>query len=111
MVDKNTRLVELAKEIAVLQLEIKSRQDRCTILKDEVKTLFAPGVYEAGDLKVTVRQPAGRLDETKFKEAYPAAQNAALYRIVPNTTAIKKAIAPDDLKKFQKFGGSSVTVS
>lgn len=111
MVEKNVRLVELAKRIAILQSEIKSRQDECTALKDEVKALFKPGVYDAGDLKVTVRKPAGRLDEARFREAYPAEKNPNLYRVVPDSKAIKKAIAPNDLAELQKFGESMVTVS
>lgn len=110
-VDRDASLAGLAKQIAILQQEIRSRQEECDRLKSEVRALCAPGIYDAGDLKVTVRKPAGRLDEAKFKAAYPAAQYASLYRVVPDSKAIKRAIAPNDLAKLQKFGDSQVIVA
>lgn len=108
---KHDLLVAQAKRIVSLQARIKESQDEIDRLKGLILDAYPVGSYDAGNLKVTVRQGASRLDEKKFQAKYPVRENPGLYMTKPNTTAIKKAIAPVELEDVYTSGKATVVVS
>ena len=108
---KHDLLVAQAKRIASLQARIKESQDEIDRLKGLILDAYPVGSYDAGDLKVSVRAGASRLDEKKFVKKYPVRENPSLYTVKPNTSAIRKAIAPVELEDVYTSGKAQVVVS
>lgn len=72
-----------AERIAVLQDEIKTRQEEIDRLKTLILDSHPAGTYQAGSLKVQVKPGARRLDVRRFERAWPASEHPELWEVKP----------------------------
>lgn len=90
--------------------EIKNLDDLRKEYDEKIAALAGEGTTTAGAYKVTVTRPR-RLDAKKLEAAYPVAAHPTFYKRALDTTAVKKAIAENDLEQFQSLGSPSVRIS
>lgn len=103
-------LEQLAMHRAKIAEEIKNLDDIRKEYDEKIATLAGEGTTTAGAYKVTVTRPR-RLDAKAIEAAYPVAQNPTFYKRAVDTTAVKKAIAENDLEQFTTQGSATVRVS
>ena len=99
---------ELAKEWNNINARIQPDLDRIEEIKGDLEALpvskySIPGV----DLKVDVSRGSSFKPDL-FMAAYPITARPDLYKAVPDTERIGKALAPDELAKFRKDNKTSV---
>lgn len=98
----------LALEWATINDRIQPGLDRIEAIKAELETLplskySIPGV----ELQVDVSRGTSFVPAA-FMAAYPITARPDLYKAVPDTERIGKALAPDELAKFRKDNKTSV---
>lgn len=103
-------LEQLAMHRAKIAEEIKNLEDIRKEHDEKIAQLAGEGTTNAGPYKVTVTRPR-RLDAKAIEAAYPVAQHPTFYKRAVDTTAVKKAIAENDLEPFQTLGSPSVRIS
>lgn len=103
--DKHAALAEQARRIIDLQTEIDDRKQEIERIRTGIIEAWPIGTYEAGDLKVQVREGSRRIDAKAFEARYPAAANPAFYDVKPNLAKARRALgdlAVDELTKRDK---------
>lgn len=103
-------LEQLAMHRAKIAEEIKNLDDLRKEYDEKIAGLAGEGTTPAGDYKITVTRPR-RLDAKKIEAAYPVTQHPTFYKRAVDTTAVKKAIAENDLEPFTTQGSATVRVS
>lgn len=93
--EQQDRLTGIAQRIAVLQDEINIREEELASLKSQLLNSYDIGVYQAGDLKVSIQRGKRRLDTKRFQERFPVASNPKCYEV-----------SPLSLSKLEKLVGS-----
>lgn len=104
-----TTTTELLDQYFALKRQADAALEQMNVIKEKLVTELPDG-GEIGDHKVTVTR-AGRIDEKKFQASMPADQFPGLYKVVPDTTAVRKKIAPEKLEPFLTYGKPSVRIS
>ncbi|WEV41618.1 hypothetical protein OZX57_06410 [Bifidobacterium sp. ESL0682] len=103
-------LTAQAKKIVSLQEEIEERQQWVDRLKQDILDTHEPGTYQAGDLKVQIREGSKRLNASRFKKEYPAEDHPELYKIAPDSTEARKKLGEDALAGLFDQGKSTVVI-
>lgn len=110
--ERKARLLQAqAERIAVLQAEIKTREDELDSLKSQILDAYTPGTYQAGGLKVVVKNGPMRLDAAKIGHDYPQDQYPQLYKSTLDSKAVRGAFAPVALQAYQVAGKPQVVIS
>ncbi|BAQ32071.1 hypothetical protein [Bifidobacterium scardovii] len=110
--ERKARLLQAqAARIVELQGEIKTREDELESLKSQILDSHTPGTYQAGQLKVTVKNGPMRLDTAKLGKDYPATDYPQLYKSALDTRAVRGAFAPVALAGYQVAGKPQVVIS
>lgn len=106
-----TDLADLAGAYASINAKIEELQEAKESIRDQIITLAGGfGTKAAGNLKVQIRHNR-RLNQGRLIEAYPADEFPDLYKPTPDTTALKRYIAPAALEEFYDEGAPVVVVS
>ena len=105
--DKGRRLVTeyLANAETIEQLENRQKQ---------IKEMLAELLPEGGTIdghKVAIVAAPGRLDTKRLAAAFPPNEFPQLYKIAPDTTAIKQHVAPTVLESYKTYGQPQVRIS
>ena len=106
-------LTALAGQLAIVQAQLRPLQEQEAALKAEIRSNLAslgPGEYLAGD-HLVVAGATRRIDNTRIEERYPVTEHPELYKLVVDTAAVRKNLAPavvDDLMKIA--GDLAITV-
>jgi hypothetical protein len=94
------QLKPLAAELADVQSKISDLQERESALKAQIRDLVpGPDTYDADGLAVTV-QSNRRFDPAAFTAAFPVTTHPQFYKLVPDTTAVKRGLSPDAYAAF-----------
>ena len=104
-----TTTTELLDQYFALKQQADAATEQMGVIKEKLASLFPDG-GEHGGHKITVTR-AGRIDEKAIQAALPAHDYPDLYKIVPNTTVIRKKISPEKLEPFLAYGKPSVRIS
>lgn len=106
-----TALEQLAAERAAL---LAQRDDITAALEANKAAILAatdgPDKYAAGPLTIEVTQ-ASRLDLAAIAKAYPVNDHPQLYKLTPDTKAVRHHIAEADLDAFTVHSAPSVRLS
>lgn len=102
--DTTTQLTALAAELADVQARINDLGERETALKAAIRDLAPVGTYDAGGIAVTVAVNR-RFDPAAFTKAYPVTKYAKFYKLVPDTTLVKRGLSPEDYEAFMAVVG------
>lgn len=104
---------DLTRDAAALA-KINDSIAELTEVRDSIKARIIEhvnfGTYTAGNLKVTVRHNR-RLNAERFTARYSPDEHPALFKPVPDTTAIKQLLAPVDTEDLYDEGAPVVVVS
>jgi len=99
------QLAPLATELADVQARIADLQEREKGLKAAIRDLVpGPDAYAAAGLTVSV-QPNRRFDPALFATRYPVTVRPDLYKLVPDTSKVRAAVAPDEYATFMAPAG------
>lgn len=96
-------------ELSTIKTEIDHLTGRKRDLEKVLVHELGNGTHEVAGLKVQVSTPR-TLDPKAVEAAYPALENAALYKTVLDADAVKRAFAPNVLESFKKDGTTRVTL-
>lgn len=109
--EQQDRLTGIAQRIAVLQDEINIREEELASLKSQLLNSYDIGVYQAGDLKVSIQRGRRRLDTKRFQERFPVASNPKCYKVSPlSLSELEKLVGSETLGDLIVHGKESVTV-
>ena len=104
-------LENTAANITSLQAQKEQIDEQITSLKQLILDNREPGSYEAGELKVQVREGSKRLDAKKFEATYPPTRdNAYLYKTAVDLKKVKENFSPADLEPFMTAGAPQVVI-
>ena len=99
------RLKPLAAELADVQSKISDLAERETAIKAQIRDLVpGPDTYDADGLVIAV-QSNRRFDPATFTAAYPVTTHPQFYKLVPDTTAVRRGLSPDDYAAFMAEAG------
>lgn len=95
-------VVKLTEQVTQLDVEIEERQIKRKQLVDTIAQLVDEvGTYAAGSAQVQVKVGGRRLDEARFRQAYPVEKYPELYKApAPDSTAIKHELGGKVLDEF-----------
>lgn len=99
---------ELIQEYTQIQDKIGPDLARVEEIKKILKGLDY-GSHEIAGCKVTIGRNA-RFNAKRFEAAYPVINNPGLYKTAPDTTSIKDALSPAELREYQDEGDPRVTI-
>lgn len=109
--EQQDRLTGIAQRIAVLQDEINIREEELASLKSQLLNSYGIGVYQAGDLKVSIQRGKRRLDTKRFQERFPVASNPKCYEVNPlSLSKLEKLVGSETLGDLIVRGKESVKV-
>ena len=109
--ERQDRLTGIAQRIAVLQDEINIREEELASLKSQLLNSYDIGVYQAGDLKVSIQRGKRRLDTKRFQERFPVASNPKCYEVNPlSLSKLEKLVGSETLGDLIVCGKESVKV-
>ncbi|MBT1171718.1 hypothetical protein [Bifidobacterium sp. SO4] len=101
-----------AKRISILQEEITSRQEEVERLKAQILDSHAPGTYQAGGLKVTVKPGNRRVDTARFMKTYPADKYPNAYQLKPKPLSqLERLLTADAVAAYAVSSKPTVVVS
>lgn len=101
------QLTPLAAELADVQSAINDLQVRESAIKARIRDLVpGPDTYDAGDLAISI-QVNRRFDPDAFTAAYPVTTHPQFYKLVPDTTAVRNGVAPDEYAGFMTVVGDA----
>lgn len=98
----------LAGEYATIQDRIDPDLKRL----DEIKAAFkfmSYGTHELAGLKVSLAR-SSRLDAAAFANRYPVETHPQFYKSAPDSTSIKKHLAPAEIEELSNAGDPRVTI-
>lgn len=116
MTDEQRRQLLLERQaamIADLQEQIRVRQEQVDQIKRRILATHQPGTYQAGGLKVQVREGPRRLNARMFTKLYPVKDNPDLYETKPKALSMivktigERSLAPECVS----HGTSTVVVA
>jgi hypothetical protein len=106
------RLLEAqATRIAVLQEEIRQREDEVATLKNTILDQWPEGTYEAGHLKVSIRPGAKTISAPRFAKAFPPADYPDLYKRSPDSTKARRQLGEERLAAVMTSRKPTVVVA
>ena len=106
------RLLEAqAKRIAILQAEIKDREDEVDSLKSTILNQWPTGSYEAGNLKVSIRPGARTINASRFTKQFPPTEYPDLYKLSPDSTKARKQLGEERLQPVMTSRKPTVVIS
>lgn len=80
-------------------------------LKSQLLNSYDIGVYQAGDLKVSIQRGKRRLDTKRFQERFPVASNPKCYEVSPlSLSKLEKLVGSETLGDLIVRGRESVKV-
>lgn len=111
--ERRRRLLEAqAQRISLLQDEISTRQEELDALKAQILDQWEPGTYEAGKLKVQVKEGRRSVNAAKFGKEYPAKAYPECYQLKPlPLSKLEKVLTERAVKPFTTTAKGSVTVA
>lgn len=102
------------KELLRIEAEIERLEEMRAGIHATFKQARAQGVIDPagslGPIAWTTRRGARRLNPKRIEQAYPAIKHPELYAPRLDTTAVRRAFAPDDLARFEDVGEDTLTV-
>ncbi|MDY4677607.1 MAG: hypothetical protein SO360_01905 [Bifidobacterium tsurumiense] len=109
---KQDLLEKQATRIAILQAEIKQREEEVAKIKQLILDAHEPGTYPVAGLKVTVKRGVQRLDARKFTKEFPVENNPALYETKPlSLSKIIRQLGEPAVQECITTGASQVVVA
>ena len=110
--ERQQRLLEAqAKRITDLQATIDNAKTEIDGLKAQILETHDIGTYEAGNLKVTVKKGAARLDSRKITKNFPAETFPQLYSTSLDAKAVHREFSPQALESYETHNAPSVVVA
>ena len=106
----NTTLEHTARLIADLQAQDETIRERISELKASIADTWPAGTYQAGDLTVSVREGAARIDPDAFRDAYPAGEYPDLYDIKPSLARARRKLGDDAIAPLTRRDRPTVSV-
>lgn len=93
----------LVKEYLQLQEQAEHIDQRKDAIKAELRTL-GEGSHDLAGVKVSIA-PNRRIDAALVAEQYPVEQHPELWKAAPDTTAIRKNLAPIRVEQLMSESG------
>ena len=106
--DHGVDLEATAQQIMKLDEVIEDLKARRAALVQSIVATCGPGKHDAGDLVVSVRPGARRLDAARFASAYPAEKYPSFYKATPDTKAARDELGQNKLDQFYGEAGAPV---
>lgn len=101
----------LVQQIAHIDEQIKHLQGQRDSLVAVIREMLpTPGKYQAGDLGVSIRPGARRLDAKRFTQAFPPETYPDLYKVAPDTTAARNELGANRLDEFYGAANQNTVV-
>lgn len=101
-----------AERISVLQDEISVRQEELDALKAQILEQWTPGTYQAGPLKVQVKEGRRSVDASRFCKEYPAKAYPECYQLKPlPLSKLEKILTERAMSQYATVAKGSVSVS
>lgn len=101
------RLRELTDALAVTTSKLAPLQETLDSLKAQIRELLTnegPGEYQAGD-RVVSASANRRLNLAAVAEKYPPAHYPQLYKLAPDTKAVRRELDPEEVERFMEIQG------
>lgn len=106
--DHGVDLEATVQQIMKLDEVIEDLKARRAALVQSIVTARGPGKHDAGDLVVSVRPGARRLDAARFASAYPVEKYPSFYKATPDTKAARDELGANKLDQFYGEPGAPV---
>lgn len=105
-------LAAQARRIAILQEEISLRQDELDELKTQILDQWDAGSYEAGGLRVQVKDGRRSVNAALFQKAFPAKAYPECYQLKPlPLSKLEKVLTERAMRPYVSTAKASVTVA
>lgn len=101
------RLETLAAQLIDVQLRLQPLRDQEAALKAQIREALngeGPGTYQAGNVAVTAKATR-RLDLDAIAADFPAERFPQLYKLAPDTKAVRAKLPPEVIEAHMKVAG------
>lgn len=101
------RLRDLTDALAVTTSKLAPLEQTRDSLKAQIREMLAsegPGEYQAGD-RVVSASPNRGLNLAGIAEKYPPTTHPQLYKLVPDTKAVRRELTSEEVETFMEIRG------